>query len=804
MLVYEGFDAADEPLREALTSTGNGYFCTRGAAEWELPGDAHYPGTYAHGIYNRETTILGGRPVPNEDLVALPNWLVLQLRIDGDEPLRLGTVELLDYSHDVEVRYAVVRRTLRFRDRAGRETSLVSRRFVSMARMHQAGIAWSLTPENWSGRIELISAIDGRVLNRGVARYRQLESRHLEPVAARTPGPDVIALEARTRQSKVEVAAAARTRIYDQASEPVEVTRSDYQTEDYIQQVLGLDVREGVPVHVEKMVSLYTSRDRAITEPLTNAGKSVARYLRFDDALRQHRRTWDALWRVCEIRYPQDPEVEWRLRFHTSHVLQVCSPLTAHHDAGVPARGLNGEAYRGHVFWDEMYVYPFLNFRFPEITRELLMYRYRRLGEARSAAIEAGCRGAMYPWQSGSDGREETQVVHLNPLSGLWEPDVSHLQRHVNAAIFFNVWHYYKATQDAEFMRDYGAEMMLEIARFWRSIARYDASKERWVIDGVMGPDEFHTHMPGADRPGLANNAYTNVMVAWICDTVEHVLDMLPTGRRRFLREKLGLTDDEIRTWRDMSRGMFVPFHDDGVVSQFEGYDQLEELDWDGYRGRHGNIQRLDRILRAEGADPNLYKATKQADTLMLFFLFSEGELRQLFDRLGYRYDGDTARRTIEYYGARTSHGSTLSLVTHAGVLAAIDPEQSWEQFVAALGSDVNDIQGGTTSEGIHMGVMSGTLDLVQRAYMGTRIDGDVLCFAPRLVDRLDGLSFRMQFHGTQLAVEIEANELTISVDPEGFAQPIKVSADGQTSELGAGQRRTFVLPEPAAVGSDG
>ena len=799
-LSYDVFDASEEPLREALTSTGNGYFCTRGAAEWEPPSDVHYAGTYAHGVYNRETTILGGRPVPNEDLVTLPNWLPLALRIDGDEPIRLETVEVLSYRHAIDLRYAVVRRELRVRDPAGRETTLVSRRFVSMARMHQAGIAWDLIAENWSGPVELIAAIDGRVLNRGVARYRQLEGRHLEPVGARSLGPDVIALEARTRQSRIEVAAAARTRVYSgDSSDQLEVERTNYETEDYIQQLLGLDLRQGMPVRVEKMVSLYTSRDRAITEPLTNAGKSVARYLRFDDALVQHEKAWNGLWKLCDIGYPQDADVQRLLRFHTSHVLQVCSPMTAHHDAGVPARGLNGEAYRGHVFWDELYVYAFLNLRLPQITRELLMYRYRRLGEARSAAIEAVYAGAMYPWQSGSDGREETQVVHLNPLSGVWEPDVSHLQRHVNAAIFYNVWRFFEATQDVAFMREYGAEMMLEIARFWRSIAHYDKSRERWEIHGVMGPDEFHTRMPGATEPGLRNNAYTNVMAAWICDTAQKVLDLLPTGRQNALREKLRLTDDEIRSWRDMSSGMFVPFHGEGIISQFEGYDELEELDWPAYREQYGNVQRLDRILHAEGDDPNRYKAAKQADTLMLFFLFSDDELGTLFSRLGYPYDGDTARRNIDYYEARTSHGSTLSLVTHAGVLAPIDPELSWERFVAALGSDINDIQGGTTEEGIHMGVMSGTLDLMQRAYVGTQIRGDVLRFKPRLPGRLEGLSFRMQFHGTHMDVAIADGRLTVTVDPEGFVRPITIEVDGHECELGAGERCSFALPAVAA-----
>jgi trehalose/maltose hydrolase-like predicted phosphorylase len=249
-----------------------------------------------------------------------------------------------------------------------------------------------------------------------------------------------------------------------------------------------------------------------------------------------------------------------------------------------------------------------------------------------------------------------------------------------------------------------------------------------------------------------------------------------------------------------MSRKMFVPFHEDGVISQFEGYEALKELDWDAYRARHRNIQRLDRILKAEGDDPDHYKLSKQADSVMLFFLFSEDELRDIFERLGYEYTSTTARRTIDYYDRRTSHGSTLSFITHAGVLADIDPESSWERFLVALESDVGDVQGGTTKEGIHMGVMSGTLDLVQRRYAGAHTSDGVLRFEPRLADRLDGLSFSMQFHGTPLRVRLGGGELTVSVAEEGFSGPIRVGVGDEVRELGAGERCSFALGHPAAA----
>ena len=797
-LTYDHYDPEEEGLREAMTSTGNGYFCTRGTAHWSDADGVHYPGTYVHGGFNRETTIMAGRPVLNEDLVNMPNWLPLKLRIEDDgEPVDFDNVEILSYRHELDIRNATLIRDLRFRDREGRETSVKSRRFVSMADMHQAGIEWTITPENWSGKVEIITALDGRVVNEGVARYEDLEGRHLDPVSPRTFGPEIIALEARTRQSRIYVAEAARNRVYGEQG-MLSVERSLYQMQDYIHQVLCFEVEEKSPVRVEKMVAFYTSRDPAINEPLANAGTSVSRYGTFAEAFEKHTKAWDELWESCDMRIPQDDRVQLLVRLHISHILQVCSPHTADLDAGAPARGLNGEAYRGHIFWDDLYIYPFLNFRLPKITRSLLMYRFRRMDEARAAAAEAGYKGAMFPWQSGSDGKEETQQVHLNPNAGTWDPDLSHRQRHVGAAIFYNIWHYYQATGDVEFMLDSGAEMMLEIARFWSSIAHYDEERERYEIHGVMGPDEFHEKYPDSDEAGLNNNAYTNVMVAWISEIAQEVLDLLPERRRESLRARIGLTDDEVRLWDEMSHKMFVPFHEDGegnpIISQFEGYEDLEELDWEHYREEYGNIQRLDRILRAEGDDPDKYKLAKQADTLMLFFLFPEEELKELFERLGYEYTPETARHNIDYYAERTTHGSTLSFIVHAAIMADIDPESSWERYLEALESDIGDVQGGTTSEAIHMGVMAGTLDLLQRGYMGSGIQDGVLYFNPKLSDRLDGLSFPMQFRETPIELKLEAGELKVTAQANGSNQAIQVGVGDTVRSLKAGEQHTFKI----------
>lgn len=792
-LVYESYDPALEMTREALTATGNGFFCTRGAAEWADCTDVNYPATYMHGGFNRVTSIISGKPNSNEDLVNLPNWLSLKLKIGDSDPFALDTVEILSYRHEFDMRRAVVSRIVRFRDKEGRETRLESRRFVSMQRMHLAALEWVITPENWSGKVEIISALDGRVINWGVPVYRKFESRHLVPLVTQAVDEDIISLVARTSQSRIHIAEAARTRVFDGENE-MTVARELHHQDDYIHQALTFDVAQGKSVRVEKMVALYSSKDQGISEPLANAQIAVRRICDFAKAYERQEQAWGAIWATADFKLPASDEAQMLLRFNACHIFMCCSPHTGDLDAAAPARGLTGEHYHGRIFWDEMYIYPFLNFRLPEITRGLLMYRYRRLDEARERAWEAGLRGAMYPWQSGSDGREETHEFNFNWNNGKWVPDHSHNQRHVNAAIFYNMWQYYLATRDVDLMWNRGARMMLEIARFFASITHYNAERDRYEIHGVMGPDEYHEKDHTRGVLGVRNNAYTNVMAAWIYRTAIEALDLFPVKRRKRLCDLMDLTDEEIEEWERMSRRMYVPFHKDGIISQFEGYEELLEIDLDAYRKKYKHIHRMDMLLKAEGDTPDRYKLSKQADTLMLFYLFPDAELKSLFQRLGYEYKSDALRRNFDYYYQRCSHCSTLSLIVHAAIMADVDPARAWEMYVEALKADIVDVQGGTTKEGIHMGIMAGTLDLMQRGFMGMEIRDDVLHFAPKPLPQLEGLSFNMVWRNTPLRLELADGTLGVTIEEGESGQPVRVCVGDQTSEIQVGETHRFAL----------
>jgi trehalose/maltose hydrolase-like predicted phosphorylase len=217
-------------------------------------------------------------------------------------------------------------------------------------------------------------------------------------------------------------------------------------------------------------------------------------------------------------------------------------------------------------------------------------------------------------------------------------------------------------------------------------------------------------------------------------------------------------------------------------------------LDWEASRHKYGTIERLDRILRAEGKEPDRYKLSKQADAVLLFSLLRHEELRQIFARLGYAYTPETFRKTVAYYDARTSHGSTLSFVTSAGVYAELDLPTSWERYLVALESDVGDVQGGTTAEGIHMGVMSGTLDLLQRSYLGEVIRDGVLYFNPKPIDHLRGLSLPMRFRGRLIKVTLQEGRLQVGAEVDSLNRSVKVGVGDQVREIRSGQSYTFDL----------
>ena len=759
-ITYHAYEPKKERTREALLAVGNGYFGTRGVMEETDSNPVNNPGTYIAGLYNRLESKVGDRMIENEDFVNAPNWLPVTFRIDEGEWFDFNQAEFLDFNKHLDFKTGVFSRRILVKDKDGKITEIVSKRIAGMADPHLAALQYQITPVNYSGVVTMKSGINGDIINDNVERYKQLNQQHLKPVI-QGRDENLIWVAVETTQSAIVIAEAANHSIFiDGKPADAKVTDEISKSRAFLN--FEVEALAGIPVTLEKFVAIYTSKPDDVAEPLLNAIDSAVMNLSFDSLLSQNIPVWQEIWDRIDVQVEGNRMDQKLLRLHLYHLIVSASQHNANIDASFTARGLHGEAYRGHIFWDELFILPFYNMHFPDAAKATLMYRYNRLPKAREYAKEYGFDGAMFPWQSGSDGREETQVVHLNPLNGEWGDDYSSLQRHVSLAIAYNVWEYYHTTGDLDFLKESGAELFLDICRFWAKKAELNPKTGRYSIAGVMGPDEFHEQYHGAEEGGLRDNAYTNIMVVWAIDKAFEIIDLIGDAAP-VVKSKLSLIENELKEWKTISRKLNIVISPEGIISQYDGYFDLAELDWNHYKQKYGNIYRLDRILKAEGKSADEFKVAKQADTLMAFYNLDEAEVRVILEELGYKLNDEYLKENLAYYLERTSHGSTLSRVVHALLANMIgDRKLSWELYQDALSSDYNDIQGGTTAEGIHMGVMAGTVLIAMYAYAGLNLRGDVITINPDLPDAWNSISFSFLFRGISFNVKVLRDSISI------------------------------------------
>jgi beta-phosphoglucomutase family hydrolase len=779
-LEYEDYDPAKERSREALLAVGNGYFGTRGAMEETEANPVNYPGTYIAGVYNRLVTKIADRDVENEDFVNCPNWLPVRFKIDDGPWLDINKVEILEIHRSLDFKTGLLKRQMVIKDEEGHISRIESERFASMDNPHLAALRYKIEPVNYSGNITFWSALNGAIENEGVERYKALASKHLLPLDQGSDG-EIVYLKVKTSQSEIEIAESARLRltkngqfIDDNLVHTAEAGMVFSFGDQYIEQ--------GDVFELEKIVSIFTTREKR--NPLIESLTGVRIQDTFDELFQASVKARKKLWKEIDVQIEGNRQSQKLMRLHLYHLLISASRHNELLDASVTARGLHGEAYRGHIFWDELFILPFYDIHYPKTARSLLMYRYRRLDEARKYAKEYGYKGAMYPWQSGSDGREETQVVHLNPITGEWGPDHSSLQRHVSLAVAYDVWEYFHITRDLGFMEKYGMEMFLEICRFWESKTQWDDQNQRYSIAGVMGPDEFHEKYPDAEEGGLKDNAYTNIMVAWLFKMANTLLSQMSESAKNKLFKQLGLKAGEVEKWQDIRKKLRLVVDDNGIIAQYDGYFDLKELDWDYYRNKYGNVYRMDRLLKAEGKSADEYKVAKQADMLMTFYNLEKEEVDILLADMGYQLPDDYLQKNLNYYLQRTSHGSTLSRVVHAQLAQMIGDQQlSWELYSDALSSDFNDIQGGTTGEGIHAGVMAGTIMIALTTYAGIQMKKEMLEVNPQLPSQWEKINFQMGFKGNHYTFAVSNTCVSVKAD-----KAVKMKILGKTVDLKAGE----------------
>jgi kojibiose phosphorylase len=607
-----------------------------------------------------------------------------------------------------------------------------------MADEHLCALQYGVTALDFAGEVELRAEIDGTIENPCTLAPTVIGLRHWRAAGYGHRGlkppqdPQTAYLHLRTRVSQAEVAVAMHLAVEG-------IPQAGYTSRDCAH-APGVAARfrlgRGETAVATKRVICYTSHEAADPLPAALEGLQAATGRSYSALLRDHRAIWRALWHDCDLVIEGDLAIQRAVRFN---LYQLLIAVPRHSDrVSIPAKTLSGFGYRGHVFWDtEIFILPFFAFTRPELARNLLMYRYHTLPGARENARQAGYEGAMYAWESAADGRETTPPWVPLPGGGLVRIWCGEIEQHITADVAYAVWQYWQVTGDDDFMRDYGAEIVLDTASFWGSRVEYDAAAGRYEINDVIGPDEYHEH--------VNNNAYTNRLVQW---HLEKALELVSWLRDRYplqasiLQERLGLSEERLAHWRDVRRRLYIPYDQaTGLFEQFDGFFQLRDIDWQALEPRTRSIQ---EVLGIEPTQK--VQAIKQGDVLMLLYLL-RGE-----------YDERVKRANWGYYEPRTDHtyGSSLGPAVHAVMGIGLDHlEDAYEHFVRAAFVDLDDLRG-NTRDGIHAASAGGVWQVVVMGFAGLGIGPEGLTFAPRLPDGWQRLRFTVRYHGEPVAVDLK------------------------------------------------
>jgi len=748
LLVEEGFALVREHEIESIFAVANGYIGTR--ASLEEGSRLSQPGAFAAGIYVDDPA-----PELGPALAVLPDWPHLQIAVDGDR-LSMESGPVLEHRRMLDLRQGVLWREWRQQDLSGRITRVCFLRLASLADQHAVLQSVAVTVENYSGRIELIA---------GLAL----------PGAQRERAPLTVAYDSATivvlaREASVAMATGSALQPKSEAAKSRQERPTEH-TEEHWTWEAGL----GETARLDRVVAAYSSRD--VADPADTARAHVAMILeRGASALATaHVDAWSRRWDAAEVQIVGDDEAQRALRFAVYHLVAAANPANEH--ASIGARGLTGQAYRGHVFWDtEIYVLPFYLLTDPPAARALLMYRYHTLGAARRKAKAHGYQGALYAWESADTG-EETTPRAVVALDGRVVPILTGEQEHhISADIAYAVWQYWRATGDDDFMVDAGSDILVETARFWASRARMEADGHAH-IRAVIGPDEYHETVD--------DNAYTNVMARWNLDRAADAVAILkrvrPSDWKR-MSARLALAEDEPAAWRRIAAAIVTGFHPDtGLFEQFEGYFGLEEVDVISHRSC---AMPIDVCLGPERTRQS--KAIKQADVVALCALLWDEWRRAVHEA------------NFNYYEPRTSHGSSLSPALHALVAARLGDGALARSYLRQAGEIDLANNMGNAAGGVHIAALGGLWQAAVFGVAGLRLREDGIALDPHLPPGWTEMRCSVQWRGRVLRLTLAADPARIDVEVDGSGELTVAVVDGPACRGCPGRRYAVSREGPA------
>ncbi len=738
-IIEEGFDPGHARVSESVFSLANETMGVRGSFDEGGSADS-LRGCYVNGVYDNEPIGRSYRGIIDHSHFMIPaaDWLTTGIELDG-EKLDLGACRFRDFRRELDLRAGTLSRSFVWQISGGRELRLSFLRFVDMTRRERAYQRITLEALNFSAAVCVETGLSFDVVHEGRGKRFWGEPR-------REARDDRIALQARTLLSGQEVFCGALVTLPQQGetvSDPYSVRRR-----------ASLYLEKGRPVSVDKRAVILfdgsegdTLWERGISALRESAGTPL------DEALRAQQAHWEEFWRTSDITLePSGKQTaqavaaeQQGIRFCIFQLAQTYNGGSMRHNIG--AKGLTGEAYNGHAFWDtESCCLPFYLFTAPQAARNLLLFRYNTLPMALERAKMLDCKGACYP------------IATLNGQEAcpLWQH--ASLQLQPSTAVAYGIWHYTRVTGDEAFLWQYGAEMLLQIARFLSSRAARGQRTGKYGFFGVMGPDEFHMMVD--------NNAYTNYMGKRTLAYAAEVLRRMRTEQRtayEALAKKTDLQETELSLWEQIADQMYLPQGEDGLFEQHDGFFNLPHTDIQSIPVSEFPLYdhwSYDRIYRTD--------MIKQPDVLMMMYLYNSS------------FSGAVKRINYDFYQPRTIHESSLSPAIHsvlAAELGKMDEAVSFFGYATRLDLDNYNRN---TREGLHITSIAMAWANIVYGFAGLRSDGENLRFAPRMPGRWRRLRFTIRYRGRVIGVEMQAERTLFRLE-KGDALPVQVYGGNYT-----------------------
>ncbi|KPU27262.1 glycoside hydrolase [Caloranaerobacter sp. TR13] len=728
-IIEEKFDVESNYLDETIFSLGNGYIGMRGNFEegYYGPEGTSLEGTYLNGFYESHPIKYGeeayGYAKKSQTMLNVTNSKIIKLYIDGEE-FNMFTGNILSYNRTLDMKEGVLTRKIVWETSARKRVQIVIKRVVSLENKHLAAINYEVTPLNFNGEITIISALDGEVKNQvsnGDPRVGSALNEQVLKILSKHQEKSFGAITQKTTNTEFVLVCAMENDLQ---------TESNYRLEDSPSQMVRakyiIDAKEGERIVLKKYITYYTSKDYPTYELLSRAKETLlqAKKNGFEKILISQREFLEDFWKQACIEIKGDKALQQGIRYNQYQLLQS---VGRDGKTNIAAKGLTGEGYEGHYFWDtEIYILPFFLYTYPEISRKLLEYRYRILDKARQRAREmAHEKGALYPWRT-IDGEECSAYYPAGTA-----------QYHINADIIYALKKYVEVTGDVEFLLDFGAEILFETARLWADLGSYIPKKNnKFCIDCVTGPDEYTAI--------VNNNCYTNYMAKM---HLEYAYDIAKLLKEKYkekyieLAKKICLQEEEVNEWKRAANNMYLPYDEElKIHPQDDSF--LEKPIWDF---ENTPSEKYPLLLHYHPLVIYRHQVCKQADVLMALFL------------LGDKFTLEEKKRDFDYYEPITTHDSSLSSCIFSIIASEIGYyEKAYNYFMQTARIDLDNYHN-NSQHGIHTACMAGTWMCVVNGFAGMRVYDGNLRFNPYLPEKWDSYKFRIRFKECQIEVKVDS-----------------------------------------------